>query len=224
MAIIRPGMNKEYYEEILSSGVVTETEFTDRSNQHLGTYHRQGDTGWKDNIIPFERVKTGELVNSPLWVDTGNGLYGYMFSDEEDNEIFADFHINHDYKENSPIFPHIHWIPLSTSTGNVRWEISYVIAKGHQQNESLTEPLSTIILDVNGKGVVGEHFVTEVTELQTFTCSEADIVVRVRVRRLGTDAADTFYGGVVGLMIDFHYQSDKDFTYNKAPNFYTEIQ
>jgi hypothetical protein len=132
------------------------------------------------------------------------------------------FHINHDYKLGSKIYPHIHWCPMSYSTGNVKWTIEYVVAKGHNQNESLIGVTTSFSLIAAGKGLIGEHMVTECSEEQAFVVDEPDTLVRLRVYRDSTNAQDTFYGSVMGLMVDFHFQSDRETTPQKSPDFYIE--
>lgn len=178
--------------------------------------------GWKDNIVPLNAGNTGNPENAPLFADSGNGIWGYCFADYYPNFAYCDFHINHDYKLGSKIYPHIHWMPMSYSTGNVKWKFEYIKAKGHQQGESLTGTLTSFNIIGTGKGLKGEHMVTECSDDQAFIVDEPDTIVRVKISRLGGDPEDTFYGAVMCLMVDFHYQSETETTPNKAPNFYGE--
>lgn len=152
----------------------------------------------------------GDPSYSPIFADSGNGIWGLCFSADNKNYAYCDFHINRDYKIGTKIYPHIHWMPLSYSTGNVKWVFEYIFAKGHGQNETLIAPTSTFSVVQAGKGMIGEHMVGECTDNQTFVVSEPDTVVRVKVYRDGTSVDDTFYGSVIGLMMDFHYQSDRE--------------
>ena len=65
--------------------------------------------------------------------------------------------------------------------------------------------------------------VAECSDSQAFIVQEPDTVVRVKVYRDAPSVDDTFYGSVIGLMMDFHYQSDRETTPQKAPNFYEEM-
>jgi len=194
---------------------------------HLDEFHGGGNgsnlpIGWKDNVITLNAGNTGNPNKSPLFADSGNGIWGYCFSDENKNFAFADFHINHDYKIGTKIYPHIHWVPMSYSTGDVRWVIEYTFAKGHQQGDVLTGVTNSIVLTAPGKGLIGEHMLTECSEVQAFTVQEPDTIVRIRLYRDGAHVDDTFYGGVLAIMLDFHYESDRESTPQKEPDFYVE--
>ena len=179
------------------------------------------DEGWNDIVAPLSAGIERPLELTPLLADTGNGFWGWHFSCGEINEMIVDFHIPHDIKPNSNIYPHVHWMPMSYSRGTVVWEIEWVSAKGHNQNESLTGTSQTIRLEAQGKGLIGEHMVTECTDAQSFIVPEVDSILRMKVRRLGNDVADTFHGTVVGLFLDIHYQIDKLSTVGRLPDFNT---
>jgi hypothetical protein len=205
----------------------SEQAFTFRKNGSLvdiqfnsNTGSTEPTSGWKDLISPLSASNSGDTTKAPIWADPGNGIWCWHFADERDQEMYVDFHIMHDIKPGSKIYPHIHWMPLSYSTGLAKWKIEYVHAKGHQQNESLTGAVSSMIVEASGKGLIGEHMVTECSDLQAFVAPEVDSIIRFKITRLGADAGDTFYGSVGGLMADIHYESDRDHTINKAPDFY----
>lgn len=175
--------------------------------------------GWKDNIIPIIPSRSN-ASDSPLWTDIGNGIEACVFADSKIQSNTIHFHINHDYMINTPIYPHVHWLPLSNSTGNVVWQLSYKYAKAFGQGEVLTGTLSTITLIQNANGITGEHLTTEVDDLHTINgISEPDIVLVMSLKRLGSDVRDTFAGSVAALFVDLHYMSDMDHTPNKRPDF-----
>ncbi len=220
MAIMK-GTKKSIVSEINADGVTTQLELENAISDHISTHHTGSlPTGWKDNVVSLNAMNMGDPSYSPIFADSGNGIWGLCFSDDNTNYAYCDFHINHDYKIGSKIYPHIHWMPLSHSTGKVKWVFEYIFAKGHGQNESLTDATTTFSILQAGKGLVGEHMVCECSDEQTFIVSEPDTIVRLKVYRDGASPDDTFYGSVVGLMMDFHYQSDRETTPNKSPDFY----
>lgn len=175
--------------------------------------------GWKDNIIPIIPSRSN-ASDSPLWTDIGNGIEACVFADSKTQSNTIHFHINHDYMINTPIYPHIHWLPLSKSTGNVVWQLSYRYAKAFGQGQTLTGTLTNITLIQNANGIIGEHLTTEVDDLNTINdISEPDVVLVMSLKRLGSDVRDTFTGSAAALFVDLHYQSDMDHTPNKRPNF-----
>jgi hypothetical protein len=243
MAVMR-GIQKAFVNEIKDDGVATQKELDGHESgfTHAPLPTEMDDkkfirtvdgesvwsevdllsTGWKDNIVQLSSMNSGDILQAPLLADTGDGMWSYLFRDDGYNYVFADIHINHDYKPGTKVYPHLHWTPLSTSTGTVRWSMEYKFARGHGQGDSFLIPPTVLVIEQNGKGLTGEHMVAECSDSDAFIVPEPDTIVRIKVARDGSHANDTFYGSVAGLMLDLHYQSDRETTVNKAPDFYGE--
>lgn len=146
----------------------------------------------------------------------------------------AKFHIRHQIKPGSRIYPHVHWSTDGTAatsgvSDTVEWEIDYQIAKGHQQ-EAFTDQtqivMSQSVYNTNSPGpsnpTAWHHYITEASDSQAFEAPEVDSLVIMRVRRGNT--LDTYSnvgnGHVFGLFVDFHYQKDRFGTPQKSPDFY----
>jgi hypothetical protein len=178
------------------------------------------DTGWDDITAD---LSAGKAVgaNAPTWATLRDGISAYEFSKTIMNEIWITFHIKHDYKEGTNVYPHIHWTTNSTTaTGTVRWGFEYTVAKGHDQ---AAFPASTTVyveytFSANKQY---QHFISEVTDAQAFDAFEADTLVLMRIFRDAAHANDTFDDTVFGLTADIHFQGDRKFTENKAPPFQT---
>lgn len=173
--------------------------------------------GWNDNIQWFSSAK-GKGTSEPSWEDIGNGHYGYLFT--VGDELFVHFHVLHDYKQGTNAYPHIHFIvDTAMDAGQqITWRFGYVIAKGHQQGESLTAPETVIDLTYTATGleVVGDHIVLECNDTQAFDLIEPDAVILARVELVSENVT----GNIFGLLCDLHYQTDRHSTLNKAPDFY----
>jgi hypothetical protein len=173
--------------------------------------------GWKDNIQWFSAA-SGNGTTEPNWQDIGNGLYAYNFTVGE--ELFVTFHVNHDYALGTKAYPHVHFIVDSTQTAGatVTWRFKYRIARGHSQGDSLTSPTPTnidMVYTYTGAEVAGEHIVLECSDLQAFDLLEPDTIIMAGCELL----AETITGSIYGLCADLHYQSDREVTLNKAPDF-----
>lgn len=187
------------------------------NSKHENTGQVKNILGWKDLIAPFASSKTRETTE-PSWEDIGNGIFLYRFTDGE--EVFAQFHIGHDYKQETLAFPHIHFLPKEEMAvgETVEWQFIFTIAKGHQQGDSLTVAPTVIdlVYTATGNEVAGEHIVLECSELQAIDLIEADAVIVARIVK----TSGTYAGKVFGIMADVHYQSETETTINKSPNFY----
>lgn len=173
--------------------------------------------GWDDNIQLFSAAK-GNGTTEPVWSNMGNGHYNYLFTSGD--ELFVTYHVLHDYKQNTNAYPHIHFLVDQTMVvgQQITWRFGYLIAKGHQQGESLTatETVFDMIYTATGTEIAGEHIILECSDLQAFDIIEPDTLVSARIELL----SENVDGRIFGIMCDLHYQTDRHSTLNKAPNFY----
>ena len=179
------------------------------------------DYGWTDYLAS---ITAGRAVgaNAPTWAVFRNGIEGYSFDAGTMNEIWLSFHINHDYKIGTALYPHIHWSPNTTSTGVVRWGFEYTVAKGHQQSvfgASTTIYVEQTIGSANQYG----HYIGEVADGDAIDSAETEVdsLVLMRVFRDAAHANDTFPDDVWAWFVDMHVQIDRVCTKNKSPDFYS---
>jgi len=177
-----------------------------------------GEFGWSDNVAMFSAAR-GRGTSEPTWEEMGNNGH-YAFSFSVGDELFVHFHVLHDYKQGTNAYPHVHFVVDETMTAGqqITWRFGYVIAKGHQQGQSLTgeETVIDMTYTATGNEVAGEHIILECSDLQAFDLIEPDTIVMARVDLL----AENVTGSIYGIMCDLHYQTDRHSTLNKAPNFY----
>jgi hypothetical protein len=178
---------------------------------------------WKDNIAPFV-VKDTSGLNNPSWGALFNGMQGLLFSASSMNQVWVDFHVDHDYALGTNVYPHIHWTPTTTGTGVVRWGIEYSVAKGHQQGASSVFPATTTVYVEQTISAASQwmHFVAEVSDVNAIpsTNIEPDTVIKIRIFRDAAHANDTYAADVHAWQSDLHYQMNALGSKNKAPNFY----
>jgi len=177
--------------------------------------------GWNDYVSELSQAKKGGGT-VPTWAAiAGGNLYTWQFSASMMNElIIAPFHIEHDFKVGSTWHFHVHWLPDSTHTGTVRWGFEYAIQKGHQQGAMPVGSTTTIYIEQAGNGTQYAHMIAEDATGITDANVEVDSLIMGRLFRDGAHANDTYTGVAHGLTVDIHYQGDRLFTLNKAPNFY----
>lgn len=170
--------------------------------------------GWRDNIMQF--VKGSPGVNAPTLTTLGNGALLYEFG--VNDSVHVEFHVDHDVLPNSLAYPHIHFLSTSAMTAGqtVTWNFTYVSAIGYSQGASLTGTRTVINMTYTADGteIAGEHIILEATTGVTLV--EPDQVLLAEYTYTGGTHGGTIYG----IMGDLHYQSDREVTLNKAPNFY----
>ena len=177
---------------------------------------RTGD-GWRDMISEINPRSGGTAPQLNLYRD---GIYLYEFASDQMQEVFSNFHIDHDYKLGTMLYPHLHFVTTSTAGGVVRIGFEYTYAKGHGQGAFPAS--TTLMLDFtvppNSQHV---HFVAEVPEGQGIpgTNVDTDGAILMRIYRDGAHPNDTFPGTIFGIFSDLHYEVDRYATINRFPDF-----
>lgn len=183
-------------------------------------------TIWKDNVAAFIAASTagaGGLTAPSVVKITDNGagskgIWGYSFDAISNEELLLSFHIDHDYKVGTSIYPHVHWIPDDNTAGTVRWGIEYAYALRNDTTPDDFGNSSIIYIEDTVNGNQGDHIISEYAPGLLLPNLEPDTVIICRVFR---DAvSDTYTGEAIGLFADLHYQADHVGTPNKDPDFY----
>lgn len=175
--------------------------------------------GWRDELGSINAAKvTG--ASQPSWANFTDGIYAYEFSASAMNEVWLVYHINHDYKEGTNIYPHIHWSTLGTHTGITRWGIEYSYIKGH--NQGAFPASTTVYLEQAASGTAKQHMITEVTDGNSISSVgiEPDGLILIRAFRDGGHDNDTCTDTAFAFYIDLHLQVSHFATPNKAPGFF----
>jgi hypothetical protein len=179
--------------------------------------------GWADLLAPVAVRGTGG--SAPTWAQVDSTAF-WNFRFAVGNEFWTDFHINHDYLPDGDVHLHVHWFTNGTSTQPVVWQMTYAIAKGHQQGDDSLFPLASPTVVTVSKAPTGlgayEHIVSEMDNSIIKTLLEPDTIIKCHFRRItngGTDNANN----VFGLMADCHYEVGMMCTPRKEPDFYAEV-
>lgn len=171
----------------------------DREFQQL--YRRINQPLWDDVNFSAGNLKQG--VTAPSWSAITGGLYGYVFEDAKVQSLHGCEEIPHGYKRDGNISPHIHWSPMTTNTGVVRWGMEYSWTNINATSTGTT----TIYTEQASSGIVGKHQIISFPEIVgagkhygSYFC--------MRVFRDGTHANDTFTGGAFVPQVGIHFQAD----------------
>jgi hypothetical protein len=178
--------------------------------------------GWRDQL--GEINVRGSGANDPAWSQIGaTAFWAFTFPGSGAlRQFWHSTHIQHDYDPGTKIYPHIHWYPATTGTGNVVWNVSWTAAKGHNQGAMNFAAPTTFQMIQAAPAIQYQHMITECSDAQAIsvTGNEPDTVIKMRIWRDPNDALDTYTGDVYVDFFDVHYQTDRFATPNKAPNFY----
>ena len=174
--------------------------------------------GWKDLVSPIAAAPGGAAAPTLTNFQSAGTLQRQEYAFALNDYVFlAPFHVNHDVKPSGAAYLHCHWTTNGTQTNTVKWEFHVQRALGHNQANFGVPTM--ISVTQAAAGTAYRHMVAEVAIGNILTLTEPDELILVTLRRVtngGTNITDT----VFGLMVDMHYEADRDATPNKAPNFY----
>jgi hypothetical protein len=176
-------------------------------------------TGWKDMLAPVggATVPSNSApspanfgpAHTPQRREYAFGVGDYVF--------IQPFHVNHDIFPGAEAYFHVHWATNGTSTGLVQWEITFMRALGHNQaNFSAPE---VILIEQAAHGTAWRHMVSET--VTPIILTEPDELIIATLRRVAPSSGSNA-DIVFGLMVDLHYQADRNVTPQKAPDFFAE--
>lgn len=195
---------------------------TDTRKLWVDTDDTSTDTGWKDLVASGDRANASG-ANAPTWASFVSGLYAYRFSATAMQEMWLSFHVPHDVKPNTRMIPHFHWSPSGTNTGNCRWGFEYSYAKRDGTPNRVFPASTTVYALQAGSGSALAHQIAEIPNPETdgILVTEPDGIIMVRVFRDGANAADTLTDTAFLLSVDLHYQTDRESTPSRDPDYYT---
>lgn len=199
-----------------SNGAITPQVLRDIIVSLGNIYEESNTTGWEDMFAPMLAGKTS--TSPPTFTigafdpgGAGGSLAAYAFG--AGDQIFLAFHTPHNVKPNSTAYLHVHWATDGVNTGTVNWIAEYSIAKGHSQ-EAFS---ANAIINLPSEAASSTAYMHQITEDTVgITIDEPDELVVVRVEMDATTCTDTIFG----LAVDIHYQTDRNATINRSPNFY----
>jgi hypothetical protein len=109
----------------------------------------------------------------------------------------------HNWKDGTTIYPHIHWIPKSSTSGNMKWNLDYSWANIDGTFSAATT--SSVVID--GPFTANKHLLSDLTPANVgidATGKTYSSVLICRIWRDSNSGLDTYTGDAGGLSMDFH--------------------
>ncbi len=194
--------------------IITVDGYTNKKTElgrALNTQHSDY-ISWDDLRFGANLITPG-VANPPDWVAIGGslgGLYILEFNQSTEEEVYCFVQMPHNWKEESIIKPHVHWINHSGATGMVRWGLEYSIASVGDGF-----PTPTIIY-TNGDTCETQmtHQLIEFGDID-MTGHKISCMLITRLFRAAGDSLDTANDDVGLLEFDIHYQVDSIGSYQE---------
>ncbi len=161
---------------------------------------------YEDLRTPLANAKVPAAAG-PTWTQfmndggTSTGVYLHHFSPTSINSVYFTIQFPHASKQGGTVYPHLHWSPTTTNTGNVRWcmEYTWIDINGTFPNTS-----TVVILDA-GDGTAYKH---QIASFASFAGKNISSIVVVRLYRDASHVDDTYTGDAAALEFDVHYPID----------------
>jgi len=187
-----------------------------------GTMRMDNDATVWDDIMVFPDATNRGGSKAPIWggtsanafkknaAGTSQGVFLWMFSSSNEQELFFTVQIPHGYKVGTTLYPHIHW---TTATGtpsgtNVVWSLEYtVVAMGGSFSTTNTIISNSVVSIIGTPSGTGQHLITDLGTISGSSLGISTVLV-CRLYRAVENSSDTF-GNEVGLLgFDIHYEKD----------------
>ena len=176
------------------------------------------DAGWNDMLGEFIDRTSG--TDRPTLATPFNGHHMLVWSSTALNQTTVNWHLKHDYKPGSAVYPHIHFRPTGNVSGNVHWRFILSATKGHGQRAGIPTATTIDLIFPIPANSLGTHLVAEIPAPGWYTTElEWDTVIHCTVPRRADLATDTYNATVAAWQADLHYQVGRIATPARLPPF-----
>jgi hypothetical protein len=199
----------------IPGGNYFQASLTDGTVRLVGTA-----TSWDDLRIAGSQVRAGVTAPALGTFGSSGNLRAYRFESGKHQEVEFEIQLPHSWKQGTRIYPHVHWSPINTTTGNVVWELEYAWSN---IDGTFGSP-SNMATDATAAG--GTAWVHKLSLLKSGGNAYIDgtgktfsSMIVCRLHRNAGSGSDTLAADVSLLEFDIHYEIDSfgaDGEYTKA--------
>ena len=173
------------------------------------------DARWDDLRFPAQGINPAGAAGPPTVDDTAfPGTL--LFSGSAENTIAGVAQMPHRWKIGSAIRPHIHYAKTTSAAGGVVWQWRYRAANAGDVFPAYSA-WTAAEAGVPHSNTADKHAIDSFPELDMTNGRESALICW-QIRRLPSDAADTYSSDVRFFEFDLHYQSDKNGTVGEFPD------
>lgn len=158
---------------------------------------------WNDINIGSIGLGTGASAPDNVAISSTSILVKAFDGNVTTEQLYGAVELLHGYKEGTDISPHIHWLPTTNGTGNVRWQLEYVISD--HDNPALVSS-TTITVDSSATGIAWKETVSEFPDISG-TNLKIGNQFAFRLFRVPT-APDDYPSDAAVLTVGIHYQQN----------------
>lgn len=168
-----------------------------------------GETRWDDLRVVLDNGSSAAQMG---YLNGSSGPQIWYFRNNQDVEAMSfTVQLPHSWKEGTTIYPHIHWLPRTTTTGNVEWNFEYTWVNYDPVTPQVFPAITTSTVIATGPFTANTHLITPLIAADAGiagTGKKISSVLVCRVWRNSNNANDTYNADAGGLFVDFHIQLD----------------
>lgn len=165
---------------------------------------------WDDMRSPAARILTGGGVGDPDRDATDGTL---LFSNLVTERVFVHHQTSHQWAEGTLLRPHVHWGPIDTSPGDVRWKYEYKIAN---VGEAFPADWTELSASDTSDAILRQHQVVGLGNLDTTGFAKSCMILG-KLTRDRSHAEDTYGNDAKLYEFDIHWQRDGHGTEQEFP-------
>jgi len=165
-------------------------------------------TVWDDLRVSLDKGSSSASLEY-VWGSVGPQIW--YFRNNEGLEMMSFVvQLPHSWKEGTTIYPHVHWLPKTSKTGNLEWNLDYSWQNYDASTPQVFPTYTTSTVVATGPFVANTHRITSLTGGTGLdgTGKKISSILICRIWRNSSNTADTYNDDAGLLSLDFHYQID----------------
>lgn len=200
----------------------TNASITGTHADGVGYYYNNGTSGspewvklntfgvrWDDLRITLDRGRDATAIS---YFSGSSGPEIWYFRNNSQLEAMSfTVQLPHTWKEGSAIYPHLHWSPKASKSGNVEWKLEYTWQNYDPSTPQVFPAITTNTVVSTGPFTANSHMITSLSSNNSGidgTGKKISSILICRLTRNSSNAADTYADDAGLLFLDFHIMVD----------------
>ncbi|MBI5372983.1 MAG: hypothetical protein HZA79_13255 [Sphingobacteriales bacterium] len=168
-----------------------------------------GEVRWDDLRVVLDNGSNAAQLS---YLSGSSGPQIWYFRNDQGVEAMSfNVQLPHSWKEGTTIYPHLHWVPKTSASGNVEWNFEYSWVNYDPDTPQQFPAYTTSTVVSTGPFTATTHKITALTASNagiSGTGKKISSILVCRIWRNSGNAADTYNADAGVLFVDFHIQVD----------------
>lgn len=167
-------------------------------------------TVWEDSQVPALSISTGATAPSLTTGFAGNAdfrLYYFQGGTSTNDQCWLSVQFSHAILSGDTLYAHIHWSPttnVAAGSDTVVWELTYTY------QDLMAQFNSGDTLTVKCAPGANKQWYHQINNFPVITSKGISSIMICRLRRLDSDASDTYAANAAFLGFDVHYKRNTE--------------